>query len=344
MKPASRASPYPRPDYRAQKQPLLRVQRRLAPDHRARLAADVRNGLSGRPKRLPPKYFYDDRGSHLFEAICELPEYYLTRTEDALLADVADDIIARTRPAQLVELGSGASRKTRLLLDRLLRDQPASTYVPIDLSEGALRRGAAALRAAYPTLRVHALVADYEHGLPRLPGAGPRLVIFLGSTIGNFVPSQDVAFLRGVAGAMTPGDHLLLGVDLVKARERLHAAYNDAAGVTAEFNRNVLQVLNRELQADFDVMRFDHVAFFDAAAAQIEMHLRARDAHTVHIAALDLTVDFAAGETIHTESSRKFTRATTTAMLAAADFRLEQWYTPPTADFALALATVEAGV
>jgi L-histidine N-alpha-methyltransferase len=328
-----------RPDHRAA-EPLLRVERRLRPIIARAAAADVRNGLAGRPKRLPPKYFYDDCGSHLFEAICELPEYYLTRTEHALLADVAGDIIAGTRPAQLVELGSGASRKTRLLLDQLLRWQPAPTYVPIDLSEGALRRGAAALHTAYPALRVHAIDADYEHGLPHLPGAGPRLVVFLGSTIGNFVAPQDVAFLRGVAGAMAPGDHLLLGVDLVKAHERLHAAYNDAAGVTAEFNRNVLQVLNRELQADFDVTRFDHVAFYDAAAAQIEMHLRARDAHTVHIAALDLSVDFAAGETIHTESSRKFTRATTTAMLAAAAFRLEHWYTPPTADFALALATV----
>ena len=343
MKPASRAAPSSRPELRAPKPPRLRIQRRLAPDHRARLAADVRNGLAALPKRLPPKYFYDDRGSHLFEAICELPEYYLTRTEHALLADVAADIIARTRPVQLVEFGSGASRKTRLLLDRLVHGHAAAVYVPIDLSEGALRRGAAALRAGYPTLRVHALVADYEHGLPRLPGAGPRLVVFLGSTIGNFVPPADVAFLRGVAAALTPGDHFLLGVDLVKAHDRLHAAYNDAAGVTAEFNRNVLQVLNRELDADFDVARFEHVAFFDPAAAQIEMHLRARDAHRVHIAALDLTVDFAAGETIHTESSRKFTRATTAAMLAAAGFALEQWYTPATADFALALARVGAG-
>jgi len=322
--------------------PLLRVERRLGEDHSAQLAVEVRRGLTREPKRLPPKYFYDDRGSRLFEAICELPEYYLTRTEHALLADIAGAVVTRTRPTQLVELGSGASRKTRLLLDALVRVPPAPTYVPIDVSESTLRRSALALRAAYPSLRVHAIVADYERGLPRLAAAERRLVVFLGSTIGNFVPPDDVAFLRGLARAMVAGDHLLLGVDLVKQVERLHAAYNDAAGVTADFNRNVLRVLNRELQADFDPARFEHVAFFDAGSAQIEMHLRARQAHTVRVAALDLSVAFRAGETIHTESSRKFTHATAAAMLAAGGFRLAGWYTPPDAAFALALATVEA--
>jgi L-histidine N-alpha-methyltransferase len=322
--------------------PLLRVERRLGEDHSVQLALEVRRGLTREPKRLPPKYFYDDRGSRLFEAICELPEYYLTRTEHALLADIAGAVVTLTRPTQLVELGSGASRKTRLLLDALVRVQPAPTYVPIDVSESALRRSAPALRAAYPSLRVHAIAADYERGLPRLAAAERRLVVFLGSTIGNFVPPDDVAFLRGLARAMEAGDHLLLGVDLVKPVERLHAAYNDAAGVTADFNRNVLRVLNRELQADFDPARFEHVAFFDPDSAQIEMHLRARQAHTVRVAALDLSVAFRAGETIHTESSRKFTHATAAAMLTAGGFRLARWYTPPDAAFALALATVEA--
>ena len=343
MKPAREAVLYPprRPRRTRARDPLLHVERHLRDDQRAQLAADARDGLTRNPKRLPPKYFYDDRGSRLFEAICELPEYYPTRTEHALLVDIADTVIAETRPAQLVELGSGASRKTRILLDALTRVHPAATYTPIDVSESTLRHSAAALRLAYPSLRVHAIVADYERGLPRLWGDGPHLVAFLGSTIGNFEPPDDVNFLRRVALQLAPGDRLLLGVDLVKPVERLHAAYNDAAGVTAEFNRNVLLVLNRELQADFDPARFEHVAFYDSAKAQIEMHLRARSAHTVRIAALDLTIAFRAGETIHTESSRKFTHATAAAMLANAGFRLEQWYMSPDDAFALTLAVVE---
>jgi L-histidine N-alpha-methyltransferase len=343
MKPARHAAPYlpPRPAPRAIADPLLRIERHLVDGRRTQLAADVRQGLTAQPKRLPPKYFYDDRGSRLFEAICELPEYYLTRTEYGLLAEIADAIIERTRPAQLIELGSGSARKTRLLLEALLRGRRAATFVPIDVSETALRRSAMALRAAYPTLRVHAIVADYERGLPRLASAAPRLVAFLGSTIGNFVTPDDVAFLRAIASRLTPDDHLLLGVDLVKPVARLHAAYNDAAGVTAEFNRNLLRVVNRELQADFDPARFDHVAFYNSEAAQIEMHLRSRAAQEVRLAALDWVVAFAAGETIHTESSRKFTRATADAMLAAGGFRLERWYTSADGAFALALAGVE---
>jgi L-histidine N-alpha-methyltransferase len=343
MKPARHAAPYlpPRSAPKAVADPLLRVERHLIDGRRTQLAADVRTGLAAKPKRLPPKYFYDDRGSRLFDAICDLPEYYLTRTEHALLAEIADAVIERTRPAQLIELGSGSARKTRLLLDALLRGRPASTFVPIDVSEAALRRSAATLRAAYPTLHVHAIVADYEHGLPRLAAAEPRLVVFLGSTIGNFVPPDDVAFLRAIASRLTANDHLLLGVDLVKPVERLHAAYNDAAGVTAEFNRNLLLVVNRELQADFDPSRFDHLAFYNRDAAQIEMHLRARDAHEVRLAALDWVVAFAAGETIHTESSRKFTRETAETMLTAGGFRLEEWYTSSDGAFALALAGVE---
>jgi L-histidine N-alpha-methyltransferase len=346
MKPAREAVLYrrsKRPSTATPSDPLLRVDRHLRDDYRAQLAADVRRGLTQHPKRLPPKYFYDDRGSRLFEAICELPEYYPTRTEHALLTEIADAVIAATRPTQLVEFGSGASRKTRLLLDALTNVEPAATYMPIDVSESTLRHSATALRLAYPTLRVHAIVADYERGLPRLPDAASRLVVFLGSTIGNFVPPDDVTFLRRVAEQLQPGDHLLLGVDLVKAVERLHAAYNDSAGVTAEFNRNVLQVINRELDANFDPRRFEHVAFYDEASAQIEMHLRAGETHIVRIAALNMTIAFQAGETIHTETSRKFTRASATAMLAAARFRLDQWFTPANADFALALAAVEAG-
>ncbi len=323
--------------------PVLRIDRHLREDHAAQLASDVRQGLTATPKRLPPKYFYDDRGSRLFEAICDLPEYYLTRTEYQLLTEIAPAVIGATRPAQMIELGSGASRKTRLLLDALVAAQPGAVYVPIDVSETMLRRTAVALRAAYRRLRVHAIAADYERGLPPLGTLTPRLVLFLGSTIGNCVPPHDVTFLRGLGRQLAPGDALLLGVDLVKSPERLHAAYNDAAGVTAEFNRNVLRVLNRELQADFDPTRFEHVAFYDAARASIEMHLRARDAHAVRVAALDLTIDFAAGETIHTESSRKFTRSTATAMLEAGGFRVTRWFVSSDQAFALVLATVAEG-
>ena len=322
--------------------PLLHIEQPDAPHaHRDRLADDVRRGLAGRPKRLPPKYFYDDRGSQLFDAICDLPEYYLTRTEHALLRRVAGDVIAAVAPSHLVELGSGASRKTRLLLDALQRTQPRPVYMPIDVSGGMLRQSALALRAAYPRLRVHGLVADFEDGLPPLPVGRRRLVAYLGSSIGNFEPPSDRRLLRSIAERLRPGDALLLGADLIKASATLEAAYDDAAGVTAEFNRNILRVLNRELGADFRPDGFDHVAFFNPDAAQVEMHLRAREAHAVSIAALDLVVEFAAGETIHTESSRKFTRASIEALLASSGFRLERWDESPDAAFALALGRVE---
>ncbi|MFN8643875.1 MAG: L-histidine N(alpha)-methyltransferase [Candidatus Binatia bacterium] len=322
---------------------LLHIeQHRAAHVHRDRLAGDVRRGLAGRPKRLPPKYFYDDRGSQLFDVICDLPEYYLTRTEHALLRRVAGDVMAAVRPSHLVELGSGASRKTRVLLDELQRTQPRPVYVPIDVSGGMLRQSAVALRAAYPRLRVHALEADFEDGLPPLPDGRRRLVAYLGSSIGNFEPPADRQLLRRIAARLQPGDGLLLGADLVKASATLESAYDDAAGVTAEFNRNILHVLNRELGADFRPERFEHLAFFNAAAAQVEMHLRAREAHAVSIAALGLVVEFAAGETIHTESSRKFTRASIEALLANGGFRLERWDESPDAAFALALGRVEA--
>lgn len=330
---ASRAAPRV-PD------PLARIDRHLAAaHHREQLAADVRRGLTAAHKWLPPKYFYDDRGSRLFEAICELPEYYLTRTEDALLASIAGAVIGAAQPTQLVELGSGASRKTRQLLDALVRAQPVPWYVPIDVNETMLRQSMDALRADYPTLGVHALVADFEFGLPPLPAAARRLVAFLGSSIGNFVPPSDVALLASAAARAQPGDGLLLGADLVKSAALLEAAYDDAAGVTAEFNRNVLRVINRELRADFAPEQFEHVARYDVAAAQVEMHLRARRAQRVRIAALDLTVEFATGEMIHTETSRKFTRASLEAMLTSAGWRLTQWYASPADAFALVLAT-----
>ena len=322
--------------------PLLRVVRCLDHPRQSKLASDVRRGLTLPQKTLPSKYLYDDRGSQLFDVICDLPEYYPTRVEEDLLRVVGDSVIDLAHPSHVVELGSGSSRKTRVLLAALSRVHPTACYVPVDVSEGMLCRSAVTLRRDYPLLRVHGIVGDYERHLQHMPAAERRLVIFLGSTIGNFTSEEAGAFLRCVSQHLAPGDFLLLGVDLVKPAEVLHAAYNDSAGVTAEFNQNLLRILNRELRANFDLRRFMHVAFFNAEAAQVEMHLRACEAHEVHFGDLDFTVTFAAGETIRTEISRKFTRATTEAMLCEAGFRLDQWFAAPNNYFALALATVGA--
>lgn len=293
-------------------------------------------------KWLPPKYFYDERGSLLFDAICDLPEYYLTRSEQALLEQVADEVVALARPAELLELGSGASRKTRLLLDAISRAGLPLRYSPFDVSEPMLRDSSAALLAAYPRLTIDAFVGDYERHLRHLPMTPHRLFTFLGSTIGNFDPAQTMRFLDTLRRQCSRGDNLLIGVDLVKPVAVIEAAYNDSAGLTAEFNRNVLRVLNRELGASFDLQRFDHVAFFDRERSQIEMHLRARGAQRVLIRALELAIDLEDGETIHTEISRKFTRSGLEVSLRAAGFALERWFESTDASFALVLAKAQA--
>ncbi len=302
------------------------------------LARDVRQGLLAPQKRLPPKYFYDDRGSQLFDAICDLPEYYLTRTGHGLLKRAAGEIVRMAHPSVVVEFGSGASRMTRTVLDALERAGHDLCYVPMDCSEDMLRRAALALLRDYPHLRIHAIVGDYERDLERIPPGRQRLVLFLGSTIGNLTPVATAAFLATLRRQLAVGDHFLLGVDLVKPIEVLEAAYNDSAGVTAEFNCNVLRVINRELDADFAPDRFEHLAFFNREQSQIEMHLRARVAHEVVIRKLDLSVAFRAGETIHTEISRKFTGDEVESMLRVAGFQLVRWYTPPNNSFGLALS------
>lgn len=316
----------------------------LAPDASTRaLEADVRAGLGSTPKSLPPKWFYDDRGSELFDEITRLPEYYPTRTERSILGAHARHVAELTKADTLVELGSGTSEKTRLLLDALRDAGTLERFVPFDVSEQTLRDAAFAVAREYSGVRVHAVVGDFEQHLGEIPGGGTRLVAFLGSTIGNFAPEPRARFLTDLAAALVPGDALLLGTDLVKDVDRLVAAYDDAAGVTAAFNRNVLVVLDRELDGDFDPDRFDHVAVWDADAEWIEMRLRSRCRHTVTLGALDLQVSFDAGEELRTEISAKFRRTRVEAELAAAGFRLAEWWTDPQHDFALSLSFVEEG-
>jgi L-histidine N-alpha-methyltransferase len=307
-------------------------------DLRAALERDARTGLSATPKWLPPKYFYDDRGSRLFEEITRLPEYYPTRAEHAILTAYADEIAAAADAEVLLELGSGSSEKTRRLLDAMARRGRLAAYVPVDVSAGALREAMGGLRADYPGLALHGAVADFDRHLDRLPAPGRRLWALLGGTIGNYPPQQRRALLAKLAHAMRPGEAFLLGIDLVKDSERLVRAYDDDAGVTAAFNRNVIAVLDRELDGDLDPDDFEHVALWDADQEWIEMRLRARRAVAARLGALDLPVDLARGEEIRTEISAKFRRERITPELADAGLTLEQWWTDPAGDFALLLA------
>jgi L-histidine N-alpha-methyltransferase len=315
------------------------VDRFLTPeDLAASLRTDVRTGLTSTPKVLPPKYFYDGRGSELFEAITRLPEYYQTRAEADILAERATDVADLTKARALVELGSGSSEKTHLLL-RALRDVGSlETYVPVDVSVDAVEGAMPGLVADYPGLEVHGVVADFERHLDRLPTEGPRLVAFLGGTIGNFEPVQRARFLAALGATLQPGDALLLGTDLVKDPDRLVRAYDDAAGVTAAFDLNVLHVMNRELGAGFDVDAFAHVAVWDAEHEWIEMRLRSLRAQTVDVPMLSLRVDFAEGEEMRTEISAKFRQQQVADELSAAGLRLAHWWTDGPGDFALSLA------
>lgn len=323
----------------SQRKPTVHIgyHRRLE-DPFANLARDVRRGLTKSLKELPPKYFYDTHGAALFEQICALPEYYLTRTEHAVLERIADEVVASGRPTTLVEFGSGSSRKTRLLLDAMARAGRLNLYVPIDISADMLRQSAHALADDYPGLRVHGVIGDFEHPVESLPAEGPRLIIFMGGTIGNLTPDEATGFLQGVARLLAPEDRFLLGTDLVKDVEVLERAYNDAAGVTAAFNRNMLSVINHNLDADFDLDRFEHLAFYNSEEFRIEMHLVSRESHQVWIDALGLAVDMAKGESIRTEISCKYTREMVETMLAGAGLRLLRWDTDRDNLFALSLS------
>ncbi len=303
------------------------------------LAEDVLDGLTKPFKELPPKHFYDARGAELFDRICELPEYYPTRTERAILNDNAECLARITSAAELVELGSGTAAKTRVLLDALHDAGTLRRYVPVDVTETMVRGCAQELTEEYPGLRVHGVIGDFERHLDRVPPPqGPRLVVFLGGTIGNFPPGSRRRFLRQIARLLGPNDHLLMGTDLVKDPTVLTRAYDDAQGVTAEFNRNLLRVLNRELDADFDPEDFEHVALFDAEHEWIEMRLRSRRAHTTTVAGLGLSVRFERGEEMRTEISAKFTRPRVESDLAATGLELVEWLTDAENLFALSLS------
>lgn len=308
------------------------------PAPRARMLADVRAGLSRPQKELPPTYFYDARGSALFDEITRLPEYYLTRAEEALLRAHAPVLARALRPRTVAELGAGSARKARLLLSAARGAGGGEWYVPIDVSAAALRETTARLRGEFPGVHVHPTLGDMREAIVLPPGVPrPLLFAFLGSTIGNFPHEDAVALLARIRAALAPGDRLLLGADLVKDVATLEAAYDDARGVTAEFNRNVLRVLNRELGADFDVEAFAHRALYDAAHRRIEMHLVARDAQQVCIPDVGV-VALAAGESIRTEVSCKYDRAALEGMLGAAGLELERWMPDDPARFALVLA------
>jgi L-histidine N-alpha-methyltransferase len=347
----------------------IEIEVHFAPGGGAEMAREVRLGLTARPKELPPKYFYDERGSELFELITELPEYYPTRAERAILAARSAEIVAAAgEPGTLVELGSGSAAKTRHLLSAMRDAGCLEAYVPVDISERITRETAESLVEEYPGLAVRGLVCDFEHDLElvRHAAAGPdggegeagegsgveegsagtenggRLVAFLGGTIGNLYPRPRRDFLSRIAALLRPGDRLLLGTDLVKDPGRLVAAYDDAAGVTAEFNRNVLAALNRELGADFELDAFEHVARYDVEQAWMDVRLRSRTDQLVRIDGLDLTVRFAAGEEMRTEISAKFTRERLEEIYTEAGLAMTGWFADPAGDYALSLARAVA--
>lgn len=321
----------------------LQVLRSMGLEQDTTNGADVTSGLSQVPKTLPSRYFYDDRGSELFEQICALPEYYPTRTETAILRTYASEIAATTGPCELVELGSGSAKKTRILLDAYDQLGYSLRYLPIDVSGGMLERSALELLISYPPLQVHGLVGTYELALKRLPPAGlsARMLCFLGSTLGNLNPQECEIFFAQITAALEPGEYFLLGVDLQKSQEQLEAAYNDASGVTAEFNLNLLTHLNQCFAGNFDLAQFSHWAFYNHSQHQIEMHLKSLGDQTVRLETLDLQVGLVAGETILTEISRKFNLSTIQQDLQAQRLIPLRIWTDPKHWFGLLLCQVQ---
>lgn len=302
------------------------------------LRRDVREGLAQSPKMLPPKWFYDSVGSDLFDQITRLPEYYPTRTEAQILRDRSPEIVAAAGADTLVELGSGTSEKTRMLLDAMRDGGQLRRFIPFDVDAGVLRAAGDAIGQEYPGIEIDAVCGDFEEHLGKIPSVGRRLVAFLGSTIGNLTPGPRADFLASLAETLQPGDSVLLGTDLVKDSDRLVRAYDDSAGVTAAFNRNVLSVVNRELDGDFDLDAFEHVAKWNADEERIEMWLRADEPQQVRVAGLDLDVAFGAGEEMLTEVSCKFRADGVADELAKAGLQQTHWWTDDAGDFGLSLA------
>jgi len=319
---------------------MIAIDVHLDADAAAKMARDVREGLCAYPKEVAPKYFYDERGSLLFEQIMELPEYYPTRAERQILTTRSAEIHCTAGcPQTLVELGSGSAAKTRHLLSAMRDCGSLGTYVPVDISEEITERTAAELVDEYPGLNVHGMVCDYEQHLERVPhGSGTRMIAFLGGTIGNLYPRERHAFLERIRALLGPGDHLLLGTDLIKDKARLEAAYNDGEGVTAEFNKNVLAVLNNQLGANFDLDAFAHVARYDAEAERMDIRLRSLADQDVRLDGLDLEIHFAKGEEMRTEISTKFTRERVAAAYDGVGLELRGWFTDAAGDYALSLA------
>jgi len=303
------------------------------------MAEDVRRGLTATPKRLQPKYLYDERGSDLFEQITELPEYYPMREEGSLLNLISPGLIASMAPGEIVELGSGSSTKTRALLDAGRANGCLRRYVAFDVSESIVRLAIAELLQRYNGLDVYGIVGDFHRHLDKIPGhTGRRLVLFLGGTLGNLYREERIDLLRQIGALLAPDDRLLVGFDLVKDIPLIEAAYNDAQGVTADFNRNMLNVINNGLDGDFDPEAFEHYAYFNTQESRIEMHLRPKSKQVAHLKKLGLTVEIEPPETLWTESSHKFTPDSVREMLTASGLSLREWYAAPKDMFALALA------
>ena len=312
------------------------LQNYLDDTFRQEIKRDVLNGLTSTKKSLPSKYFYDEKGSKIFDEICLLPEYYPTRTELSILKNAADGIMANFQGGDMIELGSGANRKIRKLLDAAgISGASSIRYIPVDVSKKALTDAVEELISIYPELEVLGIVADFIHHINVIPNSRHKLIIFFGGTIGNLDEEESISFLSSVRGTMKRGDGFLFGLDMIKPKEVLEAAYNDSQGTTAEFNRNILRVINRELNANFCSSFFDHVAFFNRERERVEMHLKTRKDISVDISDLDLTVELKKGEMIHTEICRKFTRESAGRMISAAGLTVAKWYTDPKGWFSL---------
>jgi L-histidine N-alpha-methyltransferase len=319
----------------------IEVRNYLQQSYCSAIAQDAIRGFTASQKCIPSKYFYDARGSQLFEEICNLPEYYPTRTEISILKHAAPKIMGSFPGGDIVELGSGANRKIRIFLDSAGEEKLLHfRYVPVDVSESALREASEELQRLYANIEVVGIVADFILHMDRIPCDNPRLIIFLGSTIGNFNETMQGDFLRSVARSMNPDDRFVIGFDMIKPKETLEAAYNDSRGVTSKFNKNVLHVLNRELNADFQPSQFEHVAFFNDEKERVEMHLRANKETVVTLYDLDLEIRIEKDETIHTENSCKFSRSRVENMVSDADLTIRDWYFDPKGWFSLAELSV----